>query len=148
MKKRIQDIWIKDVRADETLSKAAKHLALALYQYSDNDTGKCYPSAQRIEDDWGIAGKAFRKGKDELVSTSYITYVKGNSSKANEYQLLIGVKRDLSIGAKRHLSLVSKDTTNYSSSSYITTLKDRVEGMEEGIAKQVLIDHPELKEPF
>ena len=145
-KKRIQDIWIKDVRADETLSKAAKHFALALYQYADNDTGKCYPSQPRMYKDWGISERAFYTGKDELVASSYITYTK-RYNKSNEYQLVIARKRGLPIACKRGLLQPANEGSNYSPSSYITTLKGDI-GIEEGISAEVSVEDPDYNPGF
>ena len=123
MKKRIQDIWIKQIRDDSSLSKAAKQFALALYQYSDNDTGICWPSEANLYDHWGIGRKVFRDGKDELVSASYLKYDRGNSSKANTYELLIRSELTVSRRSKRTVLDGQNLPSNYSSSSYITTLK-------------------------
>ena len=129
MKKRIQDIWIKEVKTAK-LSANASYLALALYQYSNNDTGICFPSFNNLHEDFGITRTVFYKGKEELVEAGLLEYQKGNSKRANTYRLTFNsVKSDILNSAKY-------DTPTTYSTTYI---KDR-DTLEDVV---VIEDYPE-----
>ena len=73
---------------DSDITSSEKLLAIALLQFYNQKTSRCFPGIRALSDCTSMSKSTIMTAIDKLVKNGFIEVEKGNQKKSNNYKLL------------------------------------------------------------